>query len=141
MTPSARSSADTATATLCVLALLKRERCRSLMRTAFPRRRAHVLTLKSAAELDEQLAKQLVDAVVIDAGAGEEAARVVARADDYQSVPFVLMTSLLPADAPLVARAAEHGVSDEEGVTLGLKEKAAEFADAGGRVYLPVQEG
>jgi len=112
MTPSARSGTEAGSATLCVLALLKRERCRSLMRTAFPRRRAHVLTLKSAAELDEQLAKQLVDAVVVDAGAGEEAARVVTRADDYQSVPFVLMTSLLPADAPLVAKAAEHGVSD-----------------------------
>lgn len=112
MTPSARGSADSAVATLCVLALLKRERCRALIRTAFPRRRAHVLALKSAAELDEQLAKQLVDAVVVDAGAGDEAARVVARADDYQSMPFVLMTSLLPADAPLVAKAAEHGVTD-----------------------------
>ncbi len=112
MTPAVRASADSAVATLSVLVLLKRERCRTLIRTAFPRRRAHVLTLKSAAELDEQLAKQLIDAVIVDAGAGEEAARVVARADDYQSVPFVLMTSLLPADAPLVARAAEHGVTD-----------------------------
>jgi phosphomethylpyrimidine synthase len=43
--------------------------------------------------------------------------------------------------ADVRAYAAEHGVSDEEGVTLGLKEKAAEFAEAGGRVYLPVQEG
>jgi phosphomethylpyrimidine synthase len=43
--------------------------------------------------------------------------------------------------ADVRAYAAEHGVSDDEAVTLGLKEKAAEFADAGGRVYLPVQEG
>jgi phosphomethylpyrimidine synthase len=43
--------------------------------------------------------------------------------------------------ADVRAYAAEHGVSDEEAVTLGLKEKAAEFADAGGRIYLPVQEG
>jgi phosphomethylpyrimidine synthase len=43
--------------------------------------------------------------------------------------------------ADVRAYAAEHGVSDEEAVTLGLKEKAAEFTDAGGRVYLPVQEG
>jgi phosphomethylpyrimidine synthase len=43
--------------------------------------------------------------------------------------------------ADVRAYAAEHGVSDEEGVTLGLKEKAAEFADAGGRIYLPVKEG
>jgi phosphomethylpyrimidine synthase len=43
--------------------------------------------------------------------------------------------------ADVRAYAAEHGVSDEEAVTLGLKEKAAEFTEAGGRVYLPVSEG
>src|SRR3989337_2425930 len=43
--------------------------------------------------------------------------------------------------ADVRAYAAEHGVSDEEAVTLGLKEKSAESAGAGGRVYLPVQEG
>jgi len=43
--------------------------------------------------------------------------------------------------ADVRAYAAEHGVSDEEAVSLGLKEKAAEFAEAGGRVYLPVEEG
>ena len=97
---------------LCLVALLKRERTRALVRAVFPRRRAHVLLLKSSSELEEQLTKQLVDAVIIDAGAGDDAARLVARADDFQSVPFVLMTSLLPADAPLLAKAAEHGVTD-----------------------------
>jgi phosphomethylpyrimidine synthase len=43
--------------------------------------------------------------------------------------------------ADVRAYAAEHGVSDEEAVTLGLKEKAAEFTEAGGRVYLPLREG
>jgi AraC-like DNA-binding protein len=109
---STRTVTDGATGVLCVLALLKRERTRSLVRTAFPRRRAHVLALKSSAELDEQLTKQLVDAVIVDAGAGDDAVRVIARADDFQSVPFVLMTSLLPADAPLVAKASEHGIAD-----------------------------
>lgn len=108
----ARAAADSTTGVLCVLALLKRERTRTLVRGAFPRRRAHVLALKSPAELDEQFNKQLIDAVIVDAGAGEDAARVVARADDYQSVPFVLMTPLLPADAPLLAKAAEHGIAD-----------------------------
>jgi phosphomethylpyrimidine synthase len=42
--------------------------------------------------------------------------------------------------ADVRAYAAEHGVSDEEAVTLGMKEKAAEFTEAGGRVYLPVQD-
>ncbi len=112
MTPTARAAAESATGVLCVLALLKRERARALVRTAFPRRRAHVLLLKSPAELDEQITRQLVDAVIIDAGAGEDAARMVVRAEDFQSVPFVLMTTLLPADAPLLAKAAEHGLTD-----------------------------
>jgi phosphomethylpyrimidine synthase len=43
--------------------------------------------------------------------------------------------------ADVRAYAAEHGVSDEEAVTLGMKEKSAEFARAGGRVYLPVDDG
>lgn len=112
MSPTPRSGTESSASILCVLALLKRERTRALVRTVFPRRRAHVIALKSPAELDEQLTKQLVDAVIIDAGAGEDAARLVARADDFQSVPFVLMTAMLPADGPLVARAAEHGITD-----------------------------
>lgn len=112
MSASSRSGNDNGSTVLCIVALLKRERARALVRNAFPRRRAHVVTLKSLGELDEQLTKQLVDAVIVDAGAGEDAARMVARADDYQSVPFILLSTLLPADAPLLARAADHGLAD-----------------------------
>jgi phosphomethylpyrimidine synthase len=35
------------------------------------------------------------------------------------------------------AYAAEHGVADAEALTLGMKEKSAEFAAAGGEVYVP----
>ncbi len=41
--------------------------------------------------------------------------------------------------ADVRAYAAEHGVGDEQAIELGMKEKAAEFADAGGKVYLPVE--
>jgi phosphomethylpyrimidine synthase len=34
--------------------------------------------------------------------------------------------------------AAEHGVDDAEALELGMKEKSAEFAEQGSRVYLPV---
>jgi phosphomethylpyrimidine synthase len=34
--------------------------------------------------------------------------------------------------------AAAHGVSDEEAIELGMKEKGAEFLAAGGEIYLPV---
>ncbi|HEY0485507.1 MAG TPA: phosphomethylpyrimidine synthase ThiC [Mycobacteriales bacterium] len=36
--------------------------------------------------------------------------------------------------------AEEHGLSDEDAVTAGMREKAAEFERAGGRIYLPVAD-
>jgi phosphomethylpyrimidine synthase len=36
--------------------------------------------------------------------------------------------------------AATHGVSDEDAIDLGMKEKAAEFLAAGGEVYLPADD-
>jgi phosphomethylpyrimidine synthase len=36
--------------------------------------------------------------------------------------------------------AAEHGVDEAAALELGMKEKSAEFAEQGGRVYLPVVE-
>lgn len=109
--PSAKS-AESSSATLCVVTLLKRDRARQMVRAAFPRRRAHVVAAKSAADVEAHLVKELVDAVIIDAGAGEDAQRLIARADEFSSVPFVVVTTLLPADAPLLARAADAGICD-----------------------------
>lgn len=107
-----RSQSDGPNQIPTVVALVKRERTKSLVRTAFPRRRAHVTLLNSAAEFEEQITKQLVDAVLIDAGAGDDAVRVIARAEDFQSIPFVLITPLLPNDAPLLAKAIESGIAE-----------------------------
>ncbi len=113
MSTAARSAGgEGATPPLYLLALLKRDRARALVRAAFPRRRAHVVAVKTVAEVDAQLAQQLVDAVIVDGGAGEEAHRVIARAEEFPSVPFVVVTAMLPADAPLVSRAAECGVAE-----------------------------
>jgi AraC-like DNA-binding protein len=92
--------------------MVRRDRARALVRNAFPRRRAHLISIKTALEAEEQLTRQLVDAVLIDAGAGEEALKLLARAEDFESVPFVLLTTLLPADAPLVARATTMKISE-----------------------------
>jgi phosphomethylpyrimidine synthase len=35
--------------------------------------------------------------------------------------------------------AAEHGIAENEALTVGMQEKAEEFNAAGGRVYLPIQ--
>ena len=97
---------------VCILALLKRDRARAMVRAAFPRRRAHVLAVKTMADVEAHLTRQLVDAVIVDGGAGEEAMRTLARAEEFPSVAFVLITAMLPADAPVIARAAECGVTD-----------------------------
>jgi phosphomethylpyrimidine synthase len=41
--------------------------------------------------------------------------------------------------ADVRAYAEAHGVGEEAAIELGMKEKAAEFADAGGKGYLPVE--
>lgn len=112
MSPSNRPASDATTAPLCLIALLKRDRARAMVRSAFPRRRAHVTSARSAADVEEQLLKELVDAVIIDAAAGDDVAKLLAKAEEFSSIPFVLITPMLPADAPLVARAAEAGICE-----------------------------
>lgn len=92
--------------------MLKRDRARALVRAAFPRRRAHVYAVKTVQDVENALSRQLVDAIIVDGGAGDDAYRTIAKAEEYQSVPFVLVTAMLPADAPMVARAAECGVAE-----------------------------
>ena len=106
-----RTTPDTALIPALVT-LLKRERARALVRGAFPRRRAHLITVKSAAEMGELLVHQLIDGVLIDAGAGDDAAKALAMAADFPTVPFFLVTPLLPQDSPTVARAVDGGVAE-----------------------------
>ncbi len=116
---------------LTIVTLLKREKARAMIRAAFPRRRAQLVAIKGAVELDAQLTAQLVDAVIIDTGVGEEAGFAIARAEDFQSIPFVLMTSMLPAEAPLLARAAVAGITEllvdgvDDGVARELVQRRA----------------
>lgn len=94
-----------------------------MVRGAFPRRRAQTLLMKTSADVEAALARQLVDAVIVDGGAGEEASRTLARAEEYASVPFILVSAALPADAPMVARAAEQGAA--EMLVEGVDDSAA----------------
>ncbi len=112
MSTTVRGGGESAASPLYLLVLLKRDRARTLIRAAFPRRRAHTVAVKNMADIEAQLTQHLVDAVIVDGGAGEEALRVIARAEEFQSVPFVVVTPMLPGDAPLVARAAECGVAE-----------------------------
>jgi AraC-like DNA-binding protein len=92
--------------------MLRRDRARSLVRTAFPRRRAQLIAVKTREELQHTLTTQLIDAVILDGGVGEEVSAVLPLAEDFPSAPFFLITALLPTDAPMVARAIECGCAD-----------------------------
>ncbi|MDQ6611242.1 MAG: helix-turn-helix domain-containing protein [Gemmatimonadota bacterium] len=95
-----------------LIVLLKRERARALVRSAFTRRRAHVIAVKTAAELGLLLVQQLIDGVIVDSGFGDDGARALAMAADFPTVPFFLVTPLLPQDSPTVARSVEGGVAE-----------------------------
>jgi AraC-like DNA-binding protein len=95
-----------------VCTMLKRDRARALVRAAFPRRRAQLVAVRTRDALQQALTTQLVDAVILDGGVGEEVAAVLPLAEDFPSAPFFLVTALLPTDAPLVARAVECGCAD-----------------------------
>jgi len=95
-----------------VCTLLRRERARALVRSAFPRRRAQLLPVRTREELLTTMTHQLVDAVIVDGGAGDEVARVLPLAEDFPSAPFFFVTAMLPTDAPLVGRAIECGCAD-----------------------------
>jgi AraC-like DNA-binding protein len=67
---------------------------------------------RSAAEISDMMVKQLVDAVLVDASAGDDASRALQLATEFPSIPFLLMTGLLPHDAPLIGRAMELGLAE-----------------------------
>jgi AraC-like DNA-binding protein len=95
-----------------VCIMLRRERARALVRSAFPRRRAQLLPVRTREELLATMTHQLVDAVILDGGVGDEVARVLPLAEDFPSAPFFFVTAMLPTDAPLVGRAIECGCAD-----------------------------
>lgn len=88
-----------------VVALTTRDRARRLVRPAFPRRRGRVLVVRTAQEVDGALRAGLVDAVLLDSAAGDEAWAGAARARDFPSVPFFMLAPPWPADSPALARA------------------------------------
>jgi AraC-like DNA-binding protein len=105
-----------------VVVYAQRERARSLMKAAFPRRRARVMLVRSLADFDAVFRANLVDAVVVDVTAAhEDTWRVAARARDYPSVPFFGLAALRAAEGPALAQCAAYEFADVlvEGVDDG----------------------
>jgi AraC-like DNA-binding protein len=100
----ANSSRASAPPPLIVL-YTTRERARTLMRGAFPRRRARLVLTRTPDELDAAFRTALVDAAVVDlASAGEETWRAAALAREFPSVPFYGLCALRASEAPALAQ-------------------------------------
>lgn len=90
-----------------------RERARTLMRAAFPRRRTRLLLVRTPAELEATFRSALVDAAVVDlSGAGDETWRAAALAREFPSIPFFGLTALRAAEAPALAQCAALDFAD-----------------------------
>jgi AraC-like DNA-binding protein len=90
-----------------VVALTTRERTKTILRKAFPRRRGRLVLSRSAAEVGATFARALVDAVVIDiAGAIDDTWKAAGLAAEYPCTPFFGLSSMRSSDAPAVAKCA-----------------------------------
>ncbi len=98
---------------LLLASVALRERTRSALRAAFPRRRARTVTVRTGEELRTLLRSELVDGVVVDLGAAtEEGWHAAALARDFPAIPFVGLASGRVADGPTIARAASLELAD-----------------------------
>jgi AraC-like DNA-binding protein len=82
-----------------------RDRARTLMRGAFPRRRARLLLARTPAELEASFRTELVDAALVDlASATDDTWRAAGLALEFPSVPFFGLLALRAAEAPALAQ-------------------------------------
>ena len=82
-----------------------RDRARSLIRAAFPRRRVRLLLARTPAELEASFRAELVDAAIVDlASATDDTWRAAGLALEFPSVPFFGLLALRAAESPAVAQ-------------------------------------
>jgi AraC-like DNA-binding protein len=90
-----------------VVVYTTRDRARTIMRGAFPRRRARLLLVRTPEETDAAFRVGLVDAAIVDlSSAHEETWQAAALAREFPSVPFYGLTALRAAEAPMLAQCA-----------------------------------
>ena len=96
-----------------VLLYATRERARTLMRSAFPRRRAKLVIVKSPEEMDATFRASLIDAAIVDlAGASDDTWRAAAMAREFSSIPFFGLTALRASESPALAQCASLDFAD-----------------------------
>jgi AraC-like DNA-binding protein len=97
----------------CLAVFAPRDRVRSLVRTAFPRRQARLIVARTAEEFAASFRVGLIDAALIDLAAGtDDVWTAVACAREFPSAPFFGVSPLRSADGPALARAASLDLAD-----------------------------
>lgn len=124
MTEARAVAAEWAGSIPLVVAHAKRERARAMLRNAFPRRKGRLVFARGAAEVDEALRTSLVDAVILDVGAGqEETWKISALASEHPTAAFFAVTPLRVGDAAALSDCAQR---DFAGLLLeGVDDAAA----------------
>lgn len=115
-----------------IVAYAHRDRTRSLIKAAFPRRKARVLAARSFEDFDTAFKTNLVDAALVDlGGAQDETWRVAALAREYPSIPFFGLVALRAAEGPALAQCAACEFTDvlvdgvDDGVARELVQRAS----------------
>ena len=89
-----------------------RERTRTALRTAFPRRKWRIAITKNPREFADAFSRTLVDAAVVDFGGTDDFWPAAAVARDYPSAPFFGVLPMRATDGPAIARCAASEFSD-----------------------------
>jgi AraC-like DNA-binding protein len=106
-------TSSSASATPAIVAYAQRDRTRTMLRAAFPRRRARVILTRTLEDFEAAFKTNLVDAAVVDvSSAQEETWRVAGLARDYPSAPFFGLAALRAAEAPALAQCATLEFTD-----------------------------
>jgi len=90
-----------------------RDRARTLMRAAFPRRRVRLLLARTPVELEASFRTELVDAAIVDlASAGDDTWRAAGLALEFPSIPFFGLLALRAVEAPTLAQCVSLDFAD-----------------------------
>jgi AraC-like DNA-binding protein len=105
-----------------VVAYVPRDRTRAWLKRVARKRLGRLVIARAADEFTKIFFNQLVDAALVDVGAGDESDRVASLAQEYPSVAFFALTSFRASDAPTLARCAELDFADV--IVEGVDESA-----------------
>ena len=123
-----------------ILAFVPRERTRTLVKNAFPRRKSRLLLARTAGDFADAFKTELVDAALVDvASTHDDTWAVAALAREFPSAPFFALASLRAGEAPALAQCVELEFADVlvEGIDdvcardlVSRRGFSARFADA-----------